>query len=240
MAWEALMGVRKAGTWLRRARVTAGVALIVAYSVVSYRSNVAGHAGALGALFAFLPLLGLSLGAAWEGRPRPLWLTLWALACAGLWHYRILIGAHYSWAYLVEDVGMLTLLCSLFARTLKSPRVPLISRLSELVHGPLSPRLAHYTRRVTQLWAALFGIMAIVSILLFLVAGVRAWGFYANVLTWPIMALVFIGEYLVRRLVIPAQERAGFLQVVLAGSRYWRHLVEADSCEPSLRGRTVR
>lgn len=240
MAWEALMGVRKTETWLRRARIAGGVVLVVAYSAVSYRSNVVGDAGRLGILFAFLPLLALSLGAAWGGRPRALWLSLWALTCAVLWHARALIAVHYPWAYLVEDVGVLMVLCSLFARTLKSPRVPLISRLSELVHGPLSPRLAHYTRRVTQLWAALFGVMAIISLFLFLVAGVRVWGFYANVLTWPIMALVFVGEYLVRRRVIPAQERAGFLQVVLAGGRYWRHLVEADSCESSLRGRTAR
>ncbi|MHB1513525.1 MAG: COG4648 family protein [Acidiferrobacter sp.] len=234
------MGVRKTGTWLRRARIAGGGALVVAYSAISYRSNVAGHAGTLGVLFAFAPLLALSLGAAWRGRPRLLWLALWAMACGGLWHDRALIAAHYAWAYLVEDVGMLTLLCSFFARTLAPPRVPLISRLSELVHGSLSPRLAHYTRRVTQLWAALFGVMAIVSVFLFLVAGVRVWGFYANVLTWPIMALVFIGEYLVRRRVIPAQERAGFLQVVFAGSRYWRHLVDTDPREPSLHGRAGR
>ncbi len=234
------MGVRKTGTWLRKARIAGGVALVVAYSAISYRSNVAGHAGRLGVSFAVLPLLALSLGAAWSGRPRALWLGLWVLACAGLWHYRALIAAHYSWAYLAEDVGALTLLCSLFARTLTPSRVPLISRLSQLVHGPLSPRLVRYTRRVTQLWAALFALMAIVSVLLFFVAGVRAWGFYANVLTWPIMTLVFVGEYLVRRRVIPSQERAGFLQVVFAGSRYWRELVAADSREASLRGRAAR
>ncbi len=240
LAWETLMEARKMGTWLRKARIAGGVASVVAYSAVSYRSNVAGQAGTLGALFAFVPLLALSFGAARGGRPRMLWLALWAIACVGLWHDRALIATHYAWAYLVEDVGMFTLLYSFFARTLTPPRVPLISRLSELVHGSLSPRLARYTRRVTQLWAGLFGVMAIVSLLLFLVAGPRVWGFYANVLIWPIMIVVFIAEYLVRRLVIPSQERAGFLQVIFAGSRYWRQLIETDSHEPSLRGRTGR
>ena len=230
------MGMHKTGMWLRKARALATAALLLAYPVVSYRTNIARHLDPLGALFAFVPLLVLTLTAAWAARPRGLWLVLWGGAGLVLWHYRAFIAVHYSWAYLAEDVGVMALLCGLFMRSLRPSCTPLISRLSWLMRGSLSPFLAHYTRRVTQLWAGLFGAMAIISVLLFFAAGVRVWAFYASVLTWPIMILVFVAEYLVRRVVVPSEERAGFLQVILASRRHWRSLVAGeDSGPPSYR-----
>ncbi len=226
------MGVRKTAVWFGKARALATAALLLAYPVVSYRTNVARHLDPLGALFAFAPLLVLTLTAAWAARPRGLWLALWAGAGLVLWRDRAFMAAHYSWAYLAEDVGVMALLCGLFLRSLRPSRTPLISRLSWLMRGALSPSLARYTRRVTQLWAGLFGAMAILSVLLFFAAGVRAWAFYTSVLTWPIMILVFVAEYLVRRVVVPREERAGFLQVILAGRRHWRSLVAGEDGGP--------
>ena len=226
------MGVHKTGMWLRKARALATAALLLAYPVVSYRTNTARHLDPLGALFAFAPLLVLTLTAAWTARPRRLWLALWGGAGLALWHYRAFMAVHYSWAYLAEDVGVMALLCGLFLRSLRPSCTPLISRLSWLMRGSLSPSLAHYTRRVTQLWAGLFGAMAILSVLLFFAAGVRVWAFYASVLTWPIMILVFIAEYLVRRVVVPREERAGFLQVILASRRHWRSLLAGEDQAP--------
>ena len=227
------MGMHKTGMWLRKARALATAALLLAYPVVSYRTNIARHLDPLGALFAFAPLFVLTLTAAWAARPRGLWLALWGGAALVLWHYRTFIAVHYSWAYLAEDVGVMALLCGLFMRSLRPSCTPLISRLSWLMRGSLSPHLARYTRRVTQLWAGLFGAMAIISVLLFFAAGVRVWAFYASCLTWPIMVLVFVAEYLVRRMVIPREERAGFLQVILASRRHWRSLVAGEDSGPS-------
>ena len=231
------MGMHKTGMWLRKARALTTAALLLAYPVVSYRTNIARHLDPLGALFAFAPLLVLTLTAAWAARPRRLWLVLWGGAGLVLWHYRAFIVVHYSWAYLAEDVGVMALLCGLFMRSLRPSCTPLISRLSLLMRGSLSPFRAHYTRRVTQLWAGLFGAMAIISVLLFFAAGVRVWAFYASVLTWPIMILVFVAEYLVRRVVVPSEERAGFLQVILASRRHWRSLVAGEDSGPPSYGR---
>ncbi|WP_297359800.1 hypothetical protein [Acidiferrobacter sp.] len=225
----------KTGMWFRKTRAMATAALLLAYPAVSYRTNTARHLDVLGALFAFAPLLLLTLTAAWTGRPRGLWLTLWAAAGLALWHDRAFIAAHYSWAYLAQDVGVLSLLCGLFLRSLRPSCMPLISRLSWLMRGSLTPLLARYTRHVTQLWAGLFGAMAIVSVLLFFGAGVRVWAFYANVLTWPLMTVVFVAEYLVRRVVVPPEERAGFLPVIQATCRHWRRLVAAERNPPRRR-----
>lgn len=218
---------------LVRARGFVLVLLALAYPVVSYKANVAGRPGVAGILFAFLPALALLVGLAWSARPRVLWLGLVAVATGILWRYWHVFRAHYSWVFLAEDVATLSLLSVLFAKTLKAGSVPLITRLSTLVHGSLSPLLARYTRRVTTLWAALFAVLAATSVLLFLWAPRPLWALYANVLTWPIMVAVFVGEYFVRRRVIPPEQCAGFIEVMRAGRKHWRTIAAADNSAQS-------
>lgn len=224
---------REPPVWLRRGRALVLALLAVAYPFVSYWANVSAKPGLLGVVFPFLPVLFLTLGLAWSSRPRWLWLSAYLVACAILWRNKGLFLAHYSWAFLFEDAGTLTALCLLFARTLRPRRVPLITRLSTLVHGPLSPLLAAYTRRVTQTWALLFGGLAATSVTLFVYGPRPLWAFSANVLTPLLMAAVFLGEYGIRRLVIPPDQCAGFLEVVHASRKHWRTLTETDKDTPS-------
>ncbi|WP_298135291.1 hypothetical protein [Acidiferrobacter sp.] len=226
------MEAHKITRWFGKIRAIAVATAFLVYPVVSYRATVATHRAAQAALLALLPVLVVTLAMAWAGRPRSLRLGAWGLLTAVAWHDRAFMTAHYSWLYLGENVGMMVLLCGLFARSLRPSRTPLISRLSLLMRGSLSPLLARYTRRVTALWAGLFGALAIVSLLLFFEAGIRIWAFYANILMWPIMVFVFVGEYLVRLAVVPAEERAGFLQVVLASQRHWRNLIAGTHHHP--------
>lgn len=226
--------------WLGRGRALVLALLAAAYPFVSYWANVSGKPGILGIVFPFLPVLFLTMGLAWSSRPRWLWLCAYIVLCAILWRNRGLFLVHYSWAFLFEDAGTLTALCLLFARTLRPGRVPLITRLSTLVHGPLSALLARYTRRVTQVWALLFGGLAAISVTLFVYGPLPLWAFYANVLTPILMAAVFLGEYGIRRVVIPPDQCAGFLEVVRASRKHWRALVESDKDSPSAARRAPR
>lgn len=222
-------GSRVFTAWLKFARTLAFGMLAAAYPFVSYMANVSGRPGILGVAFAFLPVLALLLGLAWNAKPRRFWLALYGSACLTLWYSKNLFLTHYSWAYFAEDAGTLTLLCVIFARTLRTGAIPLISRLSTLIHGPLSPLVLYYTRKVTALWALLFGAMAGVSVLLFTLAPLPLWALYANVLTLPIMASVFIGEYAVRRRILPRDQCTGFMQAVRASRKHWRMIVEVDA-----------
>lgn len=224
---------REHPAWIGRGRALVLVPLAVAYPFVSYWTNVSARPGMLGVVFPFLPVLFLTLGLAWSSRPRWLWLFAYLVLCAILWRNKGLFLTHYSWAFLFEDAGTLTALCLLFARTLRPGRVSLITRLSTLVHGPLSPLLARYTRRVTQAWALLFGGLATTSITLFVYGPLPLWALYANVLTPVLMATMFLGEYGIRRAVIPPDQCAGFLEVVHASRKHWRTLVEADKDAPT-------
>ncbi|HUW99149.1 MAG TPA: hypothetical protein VMV40_10005 [Acidiferrobacter sp.] len=215
--------------WLRAARALAFGALAAAYPFVSYRANASGRPGVLGLAFAFLPVLALLLGLAWNAKSRRFWLAVFGGACLGLWYSKNLFLAHYSWAFLAEDVGTLALLCAVFARTLRAGGTPLISRLSTLIHGPLTPLVLRYTRNVTILWATVFGFLAGLSLLLFLLAPRPSWALFANVVTPLVMASVFVGEYLVRRHVLPRDQCTGFMQVVRASREHWRTIVEAEA-----------
>ena len=227
------MAKREHPAWFGRGRTLVLAPLAAAYPFVSYWANVSGKPGILGVVFPFLPVLFLTMGLAWSSRPRWLWLFAYIVLCAILWRNKGLFLAHYSWAFLFEDAGTLTVLCVLFARTLRPGRVPLITRLSTLVHGPLSALLVRYTRLVTQVWALLFGGLATISVALFVYGPLPLWAFYANVLTPILMVAVFLGEYGIRRVVIPPDQCAGFLEVVSASRKHWRAVVEGDKDTPS-------
>jgi uncharacterized membrane protein len=71
-----------------------------------------------------------------------------------------------------------------------------------------------YTRQVTIAWTAFFGATAAVSTTLFLFAPPTVWSIFANLLTIPLLGLMFAAEYLVRHRVLPPAECAGIADSV--------------------------
>ncbi|HYL90866.1 MAG TPA: hypothetical protein VEU32_19110 [Burkholderiales bacterium] len=103
-----------------------------------------------------------------------------------------------------------------FARTLRAGNEALVTRLARRVHGSLAPPLAAYTRRVTIAWCAFFAAQVAVSILLFAFAPLELWSMYVNLLSVPLIALMFAGELLYRRLRFPDHPRASIGRVIKA------------------------
>lgn len=185
---------------------------------------VAAHAGSAGwgnpdvnAAVALAPLVGALLLALWR-QCRWWWVAL-ALAALG-----VALAATWSqWRqnvaalYYLQHLGAHLALAALFGRTLRVPQVPLVTRLAQSIHPePLSPRHARYTRRVTWAWTLFFAANALVSTGLFWWASAEVWSFHANLMTGPLVALVFAGELLCRRWVLPAHERPSLASVVRA------------------------
>ena len=195
-------------------------AVAVGYPLLAYCAARTPAAHALSAGLAFVPLL---LLAAWLIRNAPRRAALLLLAVlGGLWAWRShdFLLAHYDWAYLLQHAGTLALLAVIFGRTLRPGEMPMIARFAQMVHGSLSPQVAHYTRGATWAWCAFFVAMAASSLALFAVAPFSAWSLFANLLTGPLVALMFGAEYLVRLRVLPAHDRAGLLQAFTAYLRY--------------------
>ena len=220
-------------------------ALALAYPFLAHAANARDDsvlaAVALGDLVAIL-LLGPLLR-----------LKGWAWACLAALIPGLVALAQAPWAtlpLLAPPVVFVGLVAWLFARTLRSGRVPLVTRMAAAVHdcpvAELEPDLAAYTRRLTGFWAALLGALCLVNLALALFAapeGLLAQlghatplpvmdargSLFANLLIHGVVAACFIGEFAWRQHRFPDQpyrNLPGFLGKLLAlGPGFWRSLV---------------
>jgi uncharacterized membrane protein len=95
-------------------------------------------------------------------------------------------------------------MCWVFARTLVRGREPLITRIARLVRvGELPEPLVVHTRRVTWLWAVVLALMAAISLALARFAEPATWSFFTNILSYVLLAALFVLEYPYRLLRYP-------------------------------------
>lgn len=183
---------------VRHGRWIALIAFAVGYAVLAHYTMVAG-AETLGAAVALAPLVFAIGSGAWHARRRwPVPLAAVAGGAALVWAWAG-IENHFNQLYWMEHAGTQLFLCLLFGRTLHAGREPMCSYFARVVHGSLTAPLARYTRKVTVAWTAFFGLMAATSTILFFSAPLATWSAFSNFLTAPLIGLMFIGEYLVRR-----------------------------------------
>lgn len=193
-------------------------ALVTGYPVLVHELIASARWPGLTVLAGLLPLLGLvALIVAKAGQR---WLALPVLVAGAAlgWHWRSALQGNFAWIYLLQHVGMQVFLGWLFARTLLPRKTPLITQLAIRMRGPLAPELLRYTRAATFAWVLFFAFDGAVSLLLFALAPFSLWSLFANVLTWPLVAAMFVGEYVVRRLAHPRIEHVS----ITAGMRaFW-------------------
>jgi len=106
----------------------------------------------------------------------------------------------------------------LFARTLKDGREPLITSIARRVHGSLKPELEIYTRRVTYAWSLFFLLQVVVSLGLYIFASLQTWSMYINVLSVPLVILMFVCEYTYRVLRYRDHQSS-----ILSGLQFFTH-----------------
>jgi uncharacterized membrane protein len=177
--------------------VALGVGLI-GYEAAAHWAAVEGQGPTLGALIALGPALAALLLVALRTR-RFAWL---APAGAILVALAVLIArrgvSSLTLLYPVPSVSIYVLLLWWFGRTLAPGREALVTGLARHVHGTLPPEIEAYTRHVNWAWCVFFAAMALTSVALFALAPLATWSLFANVLTVPLIALMFVGEYVYR------------------------------------------
>jgi uncharacterized membrane protein len=178
----------------RRLQLAVACASIVVYAALSQYSNTVGNRS-LGTALAVAPLSLLVVALAWR------WTPVAALGAAAAW---TVLQSNFSLVSLLQQSGADALLGYAFARTLYPHEVALCTRLADRVHGPLSQPEVAYTRRVTAAWAVFFFTSAAVSIVLYAAAPLWIWSIYAYFCTLPLMGVMFLAEYGIRRRVLPA------------------------------------
>ncbi len=100
----------------------------------------------------------------------------------------------------LPSIALNLLMASVFGSTLRKGETPLIVRIAELDGSTaLTPEFVRYLRALTQAWTMFFVIMAALSLVLMIYAPYKWWSLFVNVLTWPLIGLMFAAEWIVRR-----------------------------------------
>jgi len=202
--------------WLR---VLAWIALCVAWSAAAYLGGAGQGAPDPAAALAVAPLV-LAVAAVLWRAGRPWWSVSVAVATAILlaWLWPG-VRQNVPLVYYLQHLGIHLALAALFGRTLFGPGEAMITQLARLADGELSQRKARYTRNVTIAWTAFFLANAMLSTLLYNFAPISIWSLHANVLTLPLVALMFGAEFVVRQFALPPHERTGFIDSIRAYRR---------------------
>lgn len=204
-------------TAAQRARRWAGGAavalLAVAWAVAAHRAATQPGPSAWGALLALAPV------AAAVG------LALWSLpqragALAGAAAFGLLLVLAWPWMtrsvallFFLEQTGVYLLLATAFGRTLFGPGESLVTQLARRHEGgQLTPRKQRYTRRVTQAWTVFLVAMAVASAALFLLAPLAVWSRFANLMGGPMIAMMFLAEFLWRRVALAGEPTASLAE----------------------------
>ena len=109
----------------------------------------------------------------------------------------------------------------------------------------IAPELLRYTRRLTVLWAATLGVLAVADLFLALCAvpgglldalhiappvaiSRDAWSWFANGLNYGLVGGLFVGEYFVRMRRFPGRYKSFFdflRRMAALGPTFWRGVV---------------
>lgn len=184
-------------------------ALFVAWAVCAHVGS-AGEADAdFSAAVATAPFVVLALVLLWRGG-KPLRIVGGGIAMLGLlaWAWPGL-RQNVALLYYLQHIGTNLALGVFFGRTLFGGREALVTQFARLAHGgAISEIKRRYSRQVTVAWTTFFFTMVAVSTVLFWLAPASAWSIFANLLSTPLIMLMFVGEHLARFVVLPPEERS--------------------------------
>lgn len=197
-------------------RGAAGVAAVIAYQVIAHHAVATPDAHGVGLAMALVPVLAMALAAAARSAQRSWLLPLWAFTCIALWVARRPLALHFAWGLYLEHASFNLMMAYLFGRTLVAGREPLCTHYAALVHGTLTPRIARYSRHVTVAWTLFFVATAAVSTVLFARASTETWSTFANYLSLPLVGVMFVAEYLCRRIALRGEPRSSLFDAVRA------------------------
>jgi uncharacterized membrane protein len=132
------------------------------------------------------------------------------------------LGSYVSWFYYLQHVAMFAALAAWFGGSLRPGREALVTRFARQAEGTLSPAGVTYTRAVTLAWSMFSAVMVAASTLLYFLGPLALWSLFANLLTLPLVAAMFVFEYMVRVRVCPELSNGGLLRSVARSVRaYW-------------------
>jgi uncharacterized membrane protein len=200
--------------WRRRLQLAAVILFVIAYAALSHYSNSMAKTHDLGVGLAVGPVLTVGLLLLWRWTHWGVAILAAAAVAALLRQYWPVLERSFTWVYLIQEGGFYSLMAASFGQSMLGNRVALCTQLADKIHGPLTPQEVRYTRRVTAAWALFFILIFAVTVGLFLFAPLRVWSLFANFCVLPLIGLMFVAEYAVRKHALPQVRRRGILAAV--------------------------
>lgn len=199
-------------------RTVLAVLLAIGWAMSAHLASAGIGPANLHTVVAVAPLVAAVLFAAWQSPWRfPCTVSLAVVSIVVLAWGWTWLSSRVAWLYYLQHLGTHLALAAWFGRSLASGREPVVTAMARMIFGDtLSERKRGYTRGVTLAWALFLLGNALVSTLLFAFAPQEIWSVHANLLTGPLIGLFFLAEILVRRVVLPPQERPALGDIVRA------------------------
>ena len=188
--------------------------IFIGYQVLTYVDISAKNPGVLVVISAFAPIMAGLLLISRRTRYKAFWILSGAISGMIIVRNSTTIAHYIGWICMLQRSAIFILLAFTFGLTLRSGHMPLISRIAEMIHGPLSMRLARYTRKVTVAWTLFFLALTMVLFLMFFILGERVWVLFSGTASAVLIASMFIMEYVVRCRQIPISERGGMVESI--------------------------
>ncbi|BBP02414.1 hypothetical protein [Sulfuriferula nivalis] len=196
---------------------------IIGYAILANYTNQSTHSATLGVLVALAPLILTGIIMTWHATRRGYLIATIIVTTSLAWLMWPMLELHYGWIYWLEHESLQWALLLTFARTLRQQRQPLCTQLATIVHGELTPLYARYTYQVTVAWTAFFALMIIISTSLFFLQPIAVWSIFANFIFMPLVAVMFIAEYAVRKIVRPELAQVNIMDAVRAFMQHSAH-----------------
>ena len=190
----------KAVAWLVAAASVIG---LLTYGLIAHKFSIVDDRSAGSYTFAIASIFGVLACTAAFNRA---WKSLALIIAAGVlfgWWFSQHAQLSTTWIYLIQHAGAHASLAVLFGSSLLPGRLPLVTRMASLLHPEPDADRNRYTRQVTWAWTIYLATIALTSVTLFLAGWTVAWSWLANVLTLPLLALMFVIEFIVRKYRLP-------------------------------------
>ena len=91
-------------------------------------------------------------------------------------------------------------LLAIFAYTLKK-KPSMIERFARVMHKDLPDEAIGYLEKVTMVWCAFFFLNGLIALYTTLYASLETWVWYNGFVSYIVIGILFVGEFLVRKIV---------------------------------------
>jgi uncharacterized membrane protein len=175
------------------------VAGIVGYPILIHLGFTGGAADPARTVLLMAPMAALGCWLLARSRNRMLWLLVAAGAAGATWLLARGTGLGTTLLYGVPHAAAYLFMLGLFGRTLLPGREAIITRIARHARGgTLPPVMERYTRKLTAAWCVFFTAQLAGSALLLAFGSLESWSLFINVLSFPLVGLMFAGDYLYR------------------------------------------